>query len=300
MIRTSSGVPWWSRSTPSPVGRRPRRAPATTGTARRTAARLAPGWPYPRQPFAARSQVDHSCRVDVRPQRGVGVDDLADHPDRRLRREPEQPLQLGVEPFLHIMPTAHPRGMHPVRQPGRGLVADSQGLAQRSRLILGRQHAHLDHLLHTRTLNADTDRSSAVATVSALISTLGHMPQRQPDPYIHRSRSRLQLARPPGLRHQIPAPSHHRHHAHLLRTSEAQRVHRHGHRAARVQRRDRPRQPTGALPAQPPDIASWSTDSTACRLAGYASSIPPMCGNTCGAGISGHRPTSPPPAEAHP
>ena len=109
--------------------------------------------------------MDHSCRVDVRPQRGVGVDDLADHPDRRLRREPEQPLQLGVEPFLHIMPTAHPRGMHPVRQPGRGLVADSQGLAQRSRLILGRQHAHLDHLLHTRTLNADTDRSSAVATV---------------------------------------------------------------------------------------------------------------------------------------
>jgi hypothetical protein len=51
----------------------------------------------------------------------------------------------------------------------------------------------------------------------------------------------------------------------------------------------------------PPSLAPsmWLTGLKACRLAGYASGIPPMCGNTCGSSISGHRRTSPPPAAAH-
>jgi hypothetical protein len=97
--------------------------------------------------------------VDVRFQRGIGVGDLADHPDRRLRREPKPLLELGVEALLHIMLAAHLLRVHRRRQPRRRLVATTQRDGQRSSLRLVRQHAHLDHLLHTRTLTDTTDIS---------------------------------------------------------------------------------------------------------------------------------------------
>ena len=95
---------------------------------------------------------------DVGTQCGVSVGDLADHPDRGLRREPEPALQLGVEAFLRIMFAM---------QSSACIAADSHdaallhvfSVAPRLASSLDRQHAHLDHLLHDRHVTAGTDRS---------------------------------------------------------------------------------------------------------------------------------------------
>ena len=85
---------------------------------------------------------------NVGAQRSVGIGDLANHADRRLRRQPEPIPQLSAEVTLGINLAEHPVGMHLRRQPRRRRIASSQGLIQRCCLPGRRQRPQLYHLLH--------------------------------------------------------------------------------------------------------------------------------------------------------
>nr|CEL18699.1 transposase IS200-family protein [Kibdelosporangium sp. MJ126-NF4]CTQ98183.1 transposase IS200-family protein [Kibdelosporangium sp. MJ126-NF4] len=93
-------------------------------------------------------------------QRRIGVHSLADHPNRRLRRQPEPLPQPGIEPLLHIKFPKHPSGVHLLRQPRRGSVTRMQGSQQRTRLLTCRQQPHPHHSLHTGHSNVDPHHRS--------------------------------------------------------------------------------------------------------------------------------------------
>jgi putative transposase len=155
-----------------------------------------------------------------------------------------------------------------------------------------------------------TDRSAAVDKWSARIPTLGHLPHRQPDPDIRRRRGAVyNLRRSRGAVYNL--------HAHLIFVTTYRRavftdamltLCEHPTRSVCADLDAELREFNGQtdhlhlLAHYPPSLACrcWSTGSKAYPLAGCASSTPPRSGNTCGARMSGPRPTSPPPAEGAP
>ena len=93
-------------------------------------------------------------------KRGVSFGDLADHPDRRLRRQPEPLPQLGVEALLRVMLAKYSIGMHLRRQPRRRVIASAQrGVQGRSLEPRVGSTRTLTTCFTSSTVTAGTDRS---------------------------------------------------------------------------------------------------------------------------------------------
>ena len=256
------------------------------------------GWPTPSCAVRPRRAV--VAGLEVGTQRCVGVRDLADHPDRRLRREPEPPLEIGVEAFLHLILAVHPLGTHHRRQPRRRLIARAQCGLQRRRLIPRRQDAHLDHLLHTPHANRQHRQPSAttrflsapIATVTACpagnsCSTCGEGAALS-TPFTRTWSSSPSTAAACSPTRCSPAARHH-----------AARLRRFG---AELREFNGETDHVHLLVHYPPNLALSVLVN---RLKGVSSrrlrqQFPAHIRNTCAASTSGPRPISPAPAAAHP
>ena len=146
---------------------------ATTGTARRTAAPHRRGnrsdWTPP--VAACRPGRTTVAGGDVGMQRGVGVGDLAYHPDRRLGGQPETSPQLGVEVVMGVKLAMHSLGVHRRRQPRRSAVARPQR---------GRSAAASDSVGSTRTFTTCFTLGTVTADADIAPTLMSAQPHRRP------------------------------------------------------------------------------------------------------------------------
>jgi hypothetical protein len=238
--------------------------------------------------------VGRSAGVDVGAQRCIRVGDFADHPDCWLCREPEPCLELGVEALLCLVLAVDPLGVHRSRQPRRRLITRAQCGLKGRRLLPGRQHPHLHHLLHAphgigphRQLSAKTPTCwhRSIPSRHGAAARTPSRPASGPRHLVFVTNTAVQSS----LTRCSPSAS----------TSSARCAPASARRCA-----SSPAKPTTCTcsctthPASP--YRCWSSGATAYRLAGCVSSTLCTLENTCEASTSGQRPTSPPPAAAHP